>query len=122
MDDFTVKKLCCFCSFLSLIMIPNAFVFGGGDDASSYVSTRATYYGSPDCFGTSTGACGYGEYGRTVNNGEVTGASKLYRNGTGCGACYQVIKLYRVFCSWYVNKRSFLIRFIVIESRKRYRF
>ncbi|XAR54894.1 hypothetical protein NMG60_11030224 [Bertholletia excelsa] len=56
----------------------------------SYVSSRATYYGSPDCLGTPTGACGFGEYGRTVNDGSVTGVSRLYRNGTGCGACYQV--------------------------------
>lgn len=58
------------------------------DDA--YVCTRATYYGSPDCKGNPTGACGYGEYGRTVNNGVVGGVSRLYRNGSGCGACYQV--------------------------------
>ncbi|MFS7995820.1 putative expansin/pollen allergen, DPBB domain, expansin/Lol pI, RlpA-like domain superfamily [Helianthus anomalus] len=57
----------------------------------SYVSSRATYYGSPDCLGTPTGACGYKEYGSTVNGGEVTGVSyKLFKNGTGCGACYQV--------------------------------
>ncbi|CAK9184975.1 unnamed protein product [Ilex paraguariensis] len=56
----------------------------------TYVSSRATYYGSPDCLGTPTGACGFGEYGKTVNNAEVTGVSRLYRNGTGCGACYQV--------------------------------
>lgn len=36
------------------------------------------------------GACGYGEYGRTVYDGYVTGVSRLYRNGSGCGACYQV--------------------------------
>ena len=36
------------------------------------------------------GTCGYGEYGRTVNDGSVTGVSKLYKNATGCGACYQV--------------------------------
>ncbi|KAI3453449.1 hypothetical protein Pfo_010112 [Paulownia fortunei] len=55
-----------------------------------YVYSRATYYGSPDCFGNPTGACGFGDYGRTVNNGVVSGVSRLYRNGTGCGACYQV--------------------------------
>ncbi|KAK2987660.1 hypothetical protein RJ640_012939 [Escallonia rubra] len=59
-----------------------------GQDA--YVCSRATYYGSPDCLGTPTGACGYREYGRVVNGGDVSGASRLYRNGTGCGACYQV--------------------------------
>ncbi|XP_030533670.1 expansin-like B1 [Rhodamnia argentea] len=55
-----------------------------------FTPSRATYYGSPDCYGTPTGACGYGEYGRTVNDGYVTGVSRLYRNGAGCGACYRV--------------------------------
>lgn len=56
----------------------------------TYVPSRATYYGSPDCLGTRTGACGYGDYGRTIYDGNVGGVSRLYRNGTGCGACYQV--------------------------------
>ncbi|KAF5942851.1 hypothetical protein HYC85_020493 [Camellia sinensis] len=56
----------------------------------AYVCSRATYYGSPDCLGTPTGACGFGEYGRTVYDGGVSGVSRLFRNGTGCGACYQV--------------------------------
>lgn len=38
------------------------------------------------------GACGFGEYGRTVNDGSVAGVSKLWKNGSGCGACYQVEK------------------------------
>ncbi|XP_052210623.1 expansin-like B1 [Diospyros lotus] len=57
---------------------------------SNYVSSRATYYRSPDNLGTSTGACGYGEFGRRVNGANVAGVSMLYRNGSGCGACYQV--------------------------------
>ncbi|KVH89758.1 Barwin-like endoglucanase [Cynara cardunculus var. scolymus] len=56
----------------------------------SYISSRATFYGSPDCLGTPTGACGYKAYGSTINGGEVSGVSRLFRNGTGCGACYQV--------------------------------
>lgn len=56
----------------------------------SFTDSRATYYGSPDCYGTPRGACGFGEYGRTVNDGNVAGVSKLWKNGTGCGACYQV--------------------------------
>ncbi|KAM1024414.1 hypothetical protein ACFX13_038419 [Malus domestica] len=36
------------------------------------------------------GACGFGEYGTKVNDGQVSAVSRLYRNGTGCGACYQV--------------------------------
>ncbi|XP_047323385.1 expansin-like B1 [Impatiens glandulifera] len=55
-----------------------------------FVPSRASYYGSPDCLGNPTGACGYGEYGRTINVANVAGVSRLWRNGTGCGACYQV--------------------------------
>ncbi|KAL3497579.1 hypothetical protein ACH5RR_040311 [Cinchona calisaya] len=58
--------------------------------SGEYYASRATYYGSPDCLGTPTGACGFGEYGKTVNDGQVSGVSKLYRGGSGCGACYQV--------------------------------
>ncbi|WJX94801.1 hypothetical protein P8452_76183 [Trifolium repens] len=47
----------------------------------SFTDSRATYYG---------GACGFGEYGRTVNDGSVAGVSKLWKNGSGCGSCYQV--------------------------------
>lgn len=36
------------------------------------------------------GACGYGLYGKTANGGYVAAVSKLYNNGTGCGACYQL--------------------------------
>ncbi|KAL4344095.1 hypothetical protein AHAS_Ahas11G0144100 [Arachis hypogaea] len=55
----------------------------------SFTDSRATYYGSPDCYGNPRGACGFGEYGRTVNDGSVAAVSRLWRNGTGCGACYQ---------------------------------
>ncbi|XP_068649587.1 expansin-like B1 [Aristolochia californica] len=57
---------------------------------NAFISSRATYYGSPDCLGTPSGACGYGEFGRNLNGGEVGAVSKLYRNGAGCGGCYQV--------------------------------
>ncbi|PIN09248.1 hypothetical protein CDL12_18171 [Handroanthus impetiginosus] len=60
------------------------------DADDGYIYSRATYYGSPDCLGTPRGACGFEEYGRTVNNGLVAGASRLFKNGSGCGACYQV--------------------------------
>ncbi|XP_006838532.2 expansin-like B1 [Amborella trichopoda] len=58
--------------------------------ASAFVCSRATFYGSPDCLGTPSGACGFGEFGRRINGGDVGGVAKLYKNGTGCGACYQV--------------------------------
>ncbi|KAA8526002.1 hypothetical protein F0562_007898 [Nyssa sinensis] len=64
-----------------------------------FVSSRATFYASPDSLGNPTGACGFGEYGRTVNGGEVSGVSGLYKNGTGCGACYQVRCKNPQYCS-----------------------
>ncbi|KAI8525980.1 hypothetical protein RHMOL_Rhmol13G0272700 [Rhododendron molle] len=73
--------------YLLCVMVLLPALFHSQD---AYVSSRATYYGSPDCLGTPTGACGFGGYGRTVNDGSVSGVSRLYRNGTGCGACYQV--------------------------------
>ncbi|KAL2548025.1 Expansin-like B1 [Forsythia ovata] len=78
--------MACYSLFFSLILLLAAVCYG----QEAFVCSRATYYGSPECLGTATGACGFGEYGKTVNNGEVTGVSRLYRNGSGCGACYQV--------------------------------
>lgn len=69
-----------------MIMMLGLVVCYGQD----FICSRATYYGSPDCLGNPTGSCGYGEYGRTVNDGYVAGVHRPYRNGTGCGACYQV--------------------------------
>ncbi|KAL5551348.1 hypothetical protein UlMin_001524 [Ulmus minor] len=78
---FTLGKKVC---LLGLVLLLPALC------TSQFIQSRATYYGSPDCYGTPTGACGFGEYGRTVNDGMVSGVSRLYKNGSGCGACYQV--------------------------------
>ena len=52
------------------------------------------YYGIYSRWYTvAAGACGFGEYGREVNDGQASAVSRLYRNGTGCGACYQVHRL-----------------------------
>ncbi|KAL2903041.1 Expansin-like B1 [Bienertia sinuspersici] len=74
-------------SSMFLFMMMFLLVLGYTQD---YIWSRATYYGSPDCRGNPTGACGYGDYGRTVNDGYVAGVHRPYRNGTGCGGCYQV--------------------------------
>ncbi|KAL2525217.1 Expansin-like B1 [Abeliophyllum distichum] len=87
--------MACYSLFFSLILLLAAVCYG----EEAFVYSRATYYGSPECLGTATGACGFGEYGRTVNNGEVTGVSRLYRNGSGCGACYQVRCKIPTYCS-----------------------
>ncbi|XP_052194829.1 expansin-like B1 [Diospyros lotus] len=75
-----------YCSLLCvLVLLSTICYFQDG-----YVSSRATYDGSPDCFQTPNGTCGYGEFGRTINNAKVAGVSRLYKNGSGCGACYRV--------------------------------
>ncbi|RAL44543.1 hypothetical protein DM860_011820 [Cuscuta australis] len=46
------------------------------------------------------GACGYGEDGRSANNGEVCAVSRrLFKNGAGCGACYHVRCKSKGLCS-----------------------
>lgn len=67
----------------------------------SFTCSRATYYGSPDCYGNPRGACGFGEHGKTVNDGNVAGVSWLWKNGSGCGACYQVRCKIPQFCDDY---------------------
>ncbi|ESR53419.1 expansin-like B1 [Citrus sinensis] len=71
---------------LSVVMLLPALCYS----QYTFTSSRATYYGSPDGLGTPTGACGFGGYGRTVNDANVAGVSRLWNNGTGCGTCYQV--------------------------------
>ncbi|MED6119579.1 hypothetical protein PIB30_013013 [Stylosanthes scabra] len=58
--------------------------------SAAFTKSRATYYSTSDGLGTPTGRCGYGDYGRTVDGGRVAGVSNLWRDGVGCGVCYQV--------------------------------
>ncbi|GLJ06551.1 hypothetical protein SUGI_0041700 [Cryptomeria japonica] len=76
---------------LFALLIVLEALFSTGHSTSQFISSRAVYSGTPDGLGTSSGACGYGSYGRDVMAGNAAAASQLlYRNGAGCGACYQV--------------------------------
>ncbi|KAJ9130544.1 hypothetical protein P3X46_034386 [Hevea brasiliensis] len=55
-----------------------------------FIHSRAAYYPNSDEQGTDRGQCGFGSFGATINGGDVSAASNLYRDGVGCGACYQV--------------------------------
>ncbi|XP_077242938.1 expansin-like B1 [Tasmannia lanceolata] len=64
-----------------------------------FIQSRAAYYPNSDEAGTDTGACGFGAFGAKVNGGDVSAASDLYRDGIGCGACYQVRCTNSNYCS-----------------------
>ncbi|KAL6349224.1 hypothetical protein AAG906_033880 [Vitis piasezkii] len=64
-----------------------------------FTHSRAAYYPNSDELGTETGQCGYGSFGATINDGDVSAASDLYRDGVGCGACYQVRCTNSNYCS-----------------------
>ncbi|CAL1376076.1 unnamed protein product [Linum trigynum] len=64
-----------------------------------FIHSRAAHYPNSDEKGTETGACGFGTFGATLNGGDVSAASELYRNGVGCGACYQVRCTNSNYCS-----------------------
>ncbi|XP_057432229.1 expansin-like B1 [Lotus japonicus] len=66
-----------------------------------YNKSRAAYYVTSDGYGSPRGACGFGDYGRTVNDGHVTDLSaRLWNNGGGCGACYQVRCKIAQYCDY----------------------
>ncbi|KAF5734265.1 expansin-like B1 [Tripterygium wilfordii] len=64
-----------------------------------FVSSKAAHYPNSDVQGSEIGACGFGSFGATLNNGDVSAASELYRNGVGCGACYQVRCTNKYYCT-----------------------
>ncbi|XP_068649496.1 expansin-like B1 [Aristolochia californica] len=64
-----------------------------------FVQSRAAYYPNSDEAGTDTGACGFGTFGATINGGDVSAASELYRGGVGCGSCFQVRCVNPNYCS-----------------------
>ncbi|KAI9089313.1 hypothetical protein K1719_029592 [Acacia pycnantha] len=66
-----------------MMLLPAALCYSQG-----FTPSRAAYYATSDGYGTLP--CGYGYYGRRVNNRKVAAVAGLWRNGAGCGACYQV--------------------------------
>ncbi|KAI3918177.1 hypothetical protein MKX01_041497 [Papaver californicum] len=64
-----------------------------------FIQSRAAYYPNSDEKGTEVGACGFGTFGAKINGGDVSAASALYRDGVGCGACYQVRCTNPAYCS-----------------------
>ncbi|CAL9091062.1 hypothetical protein MUK42_20425 [Musa troglodytarum] len=71
----------------------------GNTCSDCFTQSSAAYYPNSDKEGTETGACEYGTFGATLNGGDVSAASNLYRNGVGCGACYQVRCTDAKYCS-----------------------
>ncbi|XP_052170522.1 expansin-like B1 [Diospyros lotus] len=83
-----------FATFLLMQTLGNAATC-----SDCFTHSRAAYYPNSDEQGTETGACGFGTFGATINGGDVSAASELYRSGVGCGACYQVRCTNSNYCS-----------------------
>ncbi|KAI0504407.1 hypothetical protein KFK09_015359 [Dendrobium nobile] len=66
---------------------------------STFNCSRASYYGNLVCPADYRGACGYTDLGLQINGGDVAAVHRLYRGGTGCGACYQVRCTYPQICN-----------------------
>ncbi|CAK9173354.1 unnamed protein product [Ilex paraguariensis] len=88
--------------FLSILSATFLFLLTLGNAApcsDCFIHSRAAYYPNSDEQGTDTGACGFGAFGAMINAGDVSAASDLYRDGVGCGACYQVRCTNSNYCS-----------------------
>nr|GEZ86152.1 expansin-B15-like [Tanacetum cinerariifolium] len=70
----------------------NPMETGSMEVATHWADAAATWYGSPDGFGSDGGSCGYGTaVSQAPFSSMVTGIGpSLYNNGKECGACYDV--------------------------------
>ncbi|CAL0331191.1 unnamed protein product [Lupinus luteus] len=85
-----------FCLLLTLLFMQT---MADTSCTDCFVQSRAAYYPNSEVNGTDVGACGFGSFGATINGGDVSAASDLYRDGVGCGACYQVRCTNFAYCS-----------------------
>uniref|UniRef100_A0A0A0K0R8 Expansin-like EG45 domain-containing protein n=2 Tax=Cucumis sativus TaxID=3659 RepID=A0A0A0K0R8_CUCSA len=82
-----------FLSFLFLFFISSAHAC----DRCVFQSKASHLYESPTTYG---GACGYGNLALQFSNGFFAAAvPSLYKQGAGCGACYQVRCKNRRLCN-----------------------
>ncbi|GLT81201.1 hypothetical protein SLA2020_525990 [Shorea laevis] len=89
-------------SLQSLVIIFAALLLAPAEAATCsdcFIQSRAAYYPNSDIQGSDVGACGFGSFGATINDADVSAASELYRSGIGCGACYQVRCTNSNYCS-----------------------
>ncbi|XP_042512684.1 expansin-like B1 [Macadamia integrifolia] len=93
--DFSLKPL----AFLLCCLLLWQTQTDASTCSDCFTQSRAAYYPNSDVNGTETGACGFGSFGATINGGDVSAASDLYRGGVGCGACYQVRCTNAKYCS-----------------------
>ncbi|KAJ7554121.1 hypothetical protein O6H91_06G126100 [Diphasiastrum complanatum] len=53
--------------------------------------SHATWYGEPEGDGSDGGACGFGVLaGTSYTSNIAAGSSPIFKDGEGCGACYQI--------------------------------
>uniref|UniRef100_A0A803LU87 Expansin-like B1 n=1 Tax=Chenopodium quinoa TaxID=63459 RepID=A0A803LU87_CHEQI len=93
--------------YLSICLLLLISVANAQNCSDCFVHSRASYYPNSDAQGTDNGACGFGAFGATVNGGDVSTASELYRDGVGCGACYQVGKMHQQHTDFILSEHAF---------------
>ncbi|KAL2944013.1 Expansin-like A1 [Bienertia sinuspersici] len=65
------------------------FLFSFATAYDQCVQSKAVVFSS--AFALSSGACGYGSLALKLSGGHVTaGVPSLYKDGAGCGACFQI--------------------------------